>query len=75
MNLRDTDFYKMLTLPKAVEVIENYENELLGEAEYLTAWQYMADTDAWKILQGWYGRQLCILINQGLIEVPEELYE
>lgn len=73
MSFRDTQLYKEMTLYKAVRFIEHFNERLFGELEYLTSWQYIADTNAWTFLQGWYYRQMWTLINQNLIDKPKEL--
>lgn len=74
-DLRNNDLYKNMSLVQAVGIIEEFENKILGEVEYLTAWQYIADNHHWKHLQGWYCRQMSALIVEGYIDLPEGLNE
>ena len=47
------------------------EGEGASEEEQIEAWQYILDTDLWKNLQGWYGRTVHALLEQGLIKPKE----
>ena len=46
-----------------LEKIESSDPE-----EQLSAWQELYDTGIYKGMQGWYGRTIQQLINQGLIK-------
>lgn len=73
MNYRDTQLYREMTLFKAIGFIEKFGEQPASETDYLTAWQYIADSNAWTFLQGCYERQLSLLIDQQLIDMPKEL--
>lgn len=56
---------------QAVMIAEGSE-PVCCEEEYLAAWQQLVDSGlAWQ-LQGWFGRTAQDLIEQGLIELPEQ---
>ena len=50
---------------RAVGVAEGFE-ETSGLEESLAAWQYLIDNDICWSLQGWFGRQAQMLIDEGL---------
>lgn len=53
----------------AVALAEGFE-EAESEEQILAAWQHLIDTGlAWS-LQGWFGRQAMVLINEGLCSAP-----
>lgn len=56
------------SLEQAVDIIEPIGDERYAEAEELAAWQYLLDSGKWKYLQGFYGRTLALLLEQGLID-------
>ena len=43
------------------------EGEGASEKDQLTAWQFIWDKGLWRSLQGWYGRSVTSLIEQGVI--------
>jgi len=49
------------------DLLLKYETDLCTEDEILTLFQEIYDTQAWKWLQGHYGRTLSLLAEQGLI--------
>ena len=68
-NIRETDFYKNMTPFRACECAEGFgSGEDASRDEQIAAWQYIHDTGLWKTLQGFYGRTLHALINEGLID-------
>ena len=73
MNYRKTKFYKTLTSYLATAYAEGFcEGEGASEAEQLTAWQYLVDTDVCFHLQGWFGRTATNLIEAGIINSKEK---
>ncbi|MCK9543315.1 MAG: hypothetical protein M0R03_14935 [Novosphingobium sp.] len=64
---RKTKFYKSLTPYLATAYAEGFcEGEGATPAQQLAAWQYLIDTGhCWK-LQGWFGRNAEMLINDGV---------
>jgi hypothetical protein len=65
MSLRDTPEYKSMNPFDAVLLPED-----ATETEQLAAWQYISDTGLWRHLEGWYGRRVSDLIDDGIIEPP-----
>jgi len=51
----------------ACACVEGFDDEQHDEDEILSAWQYISDTKLWVGLQGWYGRSVNQLIQEGLI--------
>lgn len=66
-NLRMTKFYRGLDNYKAISIAEGFDGEEHTQTEELCAWQFIADKGLWKGLQGWFGRTVESLIEQGLI--------
>jgi len=69
---RESDFYQQLTPYLACAYAEGFcEGEGATQQEQLIAWQYIADTGLWGSLQGWYGRTVHALIDEGYILRPQ----
>jgi len=69
MNIRSRKFYKGLDNYMAVAVAEGFcEGEGATEEEQLCAWQYIADKELWKGLQGFFGRAVADLKERELIK-------
>lgn len=69
MDYRRTKLYKRLDHYTACSIAEGFcEGEGASEQDQLTAWQYIADTVLWKSLQGFYGRTVANLKEQGVIK-------
>lgn len=67
-NYRKTKFYKSLTSYLAIAYAEGFcEGENATETEQFTAWQYIWDNGTWRGLQGWFGRTVHDLIDNGVI--------
>lgn len=65
---RKTKFYKELDSYLATAYAEGFcEGENATETEQLTAWQYLHDTKLGYQLQGWFGRTLTALLENGII--------
>ena len=50
----------------ACAIVEGFDGEHT-EDEIITAWQFISDTGLWKVLQGFYGRGVANLIEEGII--------
>lgn len=71
-DIKQTDFYKNMTHFHACECAEGFgSGENASRDEQIAAWQYIYDTGMWKALQGFYGRTLRAMIDQGLINTKE----
>jgi len=57
----------------AIAIIEDIDDGVYSEEEYLEAWQLLVDTGIAWTLQGSYGRQAHALIENGLINAPEKI--
>jgi len=67
--MRNTKLYKKMTPYLACAYAEGFcEGEGASEEEQLTAWQYIRDTKPWQNLQGFYGRTVHRLLEEGVIE-------
>lgn len=65
-NYRAMKFYKSLNSFTAVGLAEGFEEGT--EDEVMCAWQYIWDRGLWRSLQGFFGRAVHSLLEQGLIE-------
>jgi hypothetical protein len=55
----------------AIAIVEDINDGVYSEEEYLEAWQHLVDTGmAWQ-LQGWFGRMAHALIEEGAIDRPD----
>ena len=69
-DFRKTKLYKTMDSYTACSIVEGFSGEDNTQEEVGTAWQWLADTGTcWK-LQGFYGRTVMDLIEQGLIQKP-----
>ena len=69
MNYRSTKLYKTMTPYLASAYAEGFcEGENAKQEEQLIAWQWLHDTKIGYSLQGWYGRTLTALLEQGIIK-------
>jgi hypothetical protein len=66
MSIRDLEEYKQMTPYRAVACAEGFEE--LSENERLAAWQYICDTGIYRHLQGFFGREVSALLDNGTIE-------
>lgn len=55
----------------AVGVAEGFE-ESESEEHTIAAWQYIYDNDLWQGLQGFFGRTVHNLLEQGIIKRKED---
>lgn len=68
-NIRDTQEYKNMDSYHACECAEGFgAGENATEVEAQAAWQYIWDTGLWKSLQGWYGRTVHDMVENGYVE-------
>ena len=68
MNIRQSKEYKDMTNYLACAYAEGFcEGENATEEEQLAAWQYISDKGIWKGLQGFYGRTVAALLENGTI--------
>lgn len=51
----------------AVGIVEGFV-EAESEEQVLEAWQYIYDTGLYRSLQGWFGRTVQYLLEEGLIQ-------
>ena len=65
LHLRASKVYKSMTTYMATGLAEGFE-EGSGYAQ-LAAWQYIYDHRMYRYLQGWFGRTVESLLNQGVI--------
>ena len=56
----------------AIAIIEDIDDGVYSEEEYLEAWQLLVDTGMAWTLQGSYGRKAHALIENGLINAPAQ---
>lgn len=54
-----------------VDMIVRYENDELSAGEIIDFYQHLIDTGLIRVLQGHYQRGARMLIEQGLITLPE----
>ena len=67
-NTRKTKFYKSLNSYLATAYAEGFcEGEGATRDEQIAAWQYIWDKGLWKSLQGFFGRTVHSLVEQGII--------
>lgn len=69
MDLRQTKLYKKMDSYTACSIAEGFcEGENASEKNQLIAWQYIKDTGIYKNLQGFYGRTVASLLDDGYIK-------
>ena len=68
MQYRKTKLYKLLDSYTVCAIAEGFDGQAHSQTEILTAWQWLADTGLCWRLQGWYGRTVVALIEQGFIK-------
>jgi hypothetical protein len=68
MSIRETEEYKNMTPYFATACAEGFEKST--KEEQLAAWQYISDTGIWRQLQGYFGRYVFSLLDDGTIEPP-----
>lgn len=52
----------------ACACVEGFDGEEHSEEEQLSAWKYLYDSGVCWSLQGWYGRTVVSLLEQGLLK-------
>lgn len=66
--IQNSESYKKMNTYHACEIAEGFgSGENASDEESQVAWQYLYDNKAYQFLQGWYGRTMESLLNQGLI--------
>ena len=70
MDIRNSAEYQGMNTFAAVGIIES--EDCVEECELLAAWQYLYDVEAYKWLQGFYGRTMESLLAQGILTEREE---
>lgn len=65
---RATKLYKELNPYRACSIAENFDGQEIPQRNYQVAWQYIYDLEMYKYLQGWYGRTVSSLLEQGLLQ-------
>ena len=66
--MRETKLYKSLDPYSACMYAESEETP--PEEQIMVVWQYISDNRLQNSLQGYYGRTVARLLNEGLIEKP-----
>jgi len=70
MSIRDTRAYKIMNSFDACAFIEGFSGEEATQEQLVAAWQYIYDEGLHYQLQGFYGRTIHDMLDNGLIE-PE----
>jgi len=69
-NFRESEFYKKMDFYTACSTVEGYSGNEPTQIEIGTAWQWLLDTGlGWK-MQGFYGRTMTNLLENGLLLPP-----
>lgn len=63
---------KTMTLYEASSIVEGFCGYEPSETQLNAAWQYLIDTGACWMLQGWYGRSAMALIEAGVCRPAKE---
>jgi hypothetical protein len=69
MDIRNSAEYQAMNAFNAVMIIES--EDCPNECEELAAWQYLFDVGAYTWLQGFYGRRMQELLDNGIINRKE----
>lgn len=67
MSIRQTKVYRFMDIYTACSIVEGFSGREHTEKEMEAAWQYLYDIKAYRWLQGWYGRTMQSLLEDGLI--------
>lgn len=67
-NIRNTKIYKEMTIHNACAITEGFYIGQTTKEERIAAWQYLVDSGASSIFQGWYGRMAQSLIKDKIIK-------
>ena len=68
MKIRDTIAYKTMNSFDACALIENFSDREQTDENLAAAWQYIYDEGLHYQLQGFYGRTIHDMLDNGLIE-------
>jgi hypothetical protein len=68
MSIRDTRAYKIMNSFDACAFIEGFSGEEATQEQLAAAWQYIYDEGLHYQLQGFYGRTIHDMLDNGLIE-------
>ena len=71
-NIRSSKEYKNLTPYDACANVEGFADHDVTQEEAQASWQYLLDTGQCWTLQGWYGRTVTQLLEDGLLLPPKE---
>jgi hypothetical protein len=63
--MTETIIQKM-SIYDACACVEGFDGQEHSEEEVIASWQYLIDTGAVWQLQGWYGRNAHLLIEEGI---------
>ena len=68
MSIRETKEYKSMNPYDACAFAEGFSSSEPTQEQIAAAWQYIYDEGMHYTLQGWYGRNVLDLLDNGLIE-------
>lgn len=54
-----------MDLYTACSIVEGFSGQDHTHEEHIEAWQFLYDSKAYKSLQGWYGRNIQVLLENG----------
>jgi hypothetical protein len=74
-DIRKTKTYKTMTSYIACSIAEGFADEPVTQEDAQAAWQWLLDTGTCWHLQGFYGRTVTDLLEQGLLVPPKESHK